>query len=224
MTYVVVEGAEAVGKTTQVNALAERLRADNHRVWTTKEPGGPNPLSQAIRQILLNPETQVSPQSSLCLFLADRFQNGLEVQKKLDEGYIVISDRSGLSSFAYYAAAVYEADALKVARQIAPLLDFGQNVQPDICFVCGATPEWSAEQMRARGATDRIEQLGADFHRRVHEFFKPFYINRLQTMIERGPKRVVFCQQAHLASKEAIADEIFQTLNLKPKTNGLKFL
>ena len=209
-----LDGADAVGKTTQTNLLAAKLQAIGYRTWKTKEPGGPNPLSQSIRQILLNPETTISPSSSLLLFLADRFQNGLEVQEKLDQGYVVISDRSAFSSFVYHAAAQVEQDPLAIAKQIAPLLDFAQNVQPDLCVVCSASYEWSAQQLKARKTLDRIEQLGPDFHKRVHEFFKPFYLNRLQTMMERAPQRVHFCKPANQATAEQICDEIFQATKL----------
>ena len=216
MTLICIDGCDGVGKTTQVSLLAERLRAEGRPVYQTKEPGGQNPLSQTIRQILLSPETTICPPASLCLFLADRCQNVLEVRKQLAAGAIVISDRSSYSSFVYYAAAMVEEGALEIAAQIAPLLDFAQPIKPDWCFVCNADFEWSRSQLKARNQLDRIEQLGDEFHQRTHEFFKPFYLSRLSTQMQNAPERTLHCLPASQHSKEQICDQIFDALNLTP--------
>src|SRR3990167_7402678 len=158
--YIVIDGADATSKSTQVAMLAERLARDGHRVFVTKEPGGTTALGAKIREILIDSDTSITPHAALCLFLADRCQNMVGVQEALDAGKIVISDRSSFSSFVYFAAAMTEADTLEVAGQIAPLLDFAQQVRPDWCFVCSADFEWSRKQLAARAQLDRIEQMG----------------------------------------------------------------
>lgn len=224
MTFITIEGCEATGKSTNVKLLAEKLRSHGYKPWCTKEPGGPNPLSQTIRQILLNPETQISPQTSLLLFLADRRANMEQIREKLDADYVVISDRGTFSSFAYYMAALGNADVLDTIAKITPLLDFAQLVQPDLTVVCSASTEWSAKQLKARKTLDRIEKLGPDFHRRVGEFFKPYHINVLQAALARPATKVHFCKPADQATAEEICDEIFVATGLPTKPNALRYL
>jgi len=220
--YVVFEGPECTGKSSQVAMLAERLTKESYEVFITKEPGGDNPLSRQIRQILLNPESKIDARASLCLFLADRSQNALAVKEALAAGKVVISDRSSLSSFVYYAASCFEQNVFDVAKEIAPLLDFAQVVVPDWAFICNNSYEWSQKQLEARGQKDRIEQLGEDFHRRVHKFFEPQFIARLGTHMARAPVKYEFCATTSMFSKETIHEAIFTRLqpDLKEKLHN----
>jgi len=96
------EGTEGAGKSTQMRAAAEALRADGHRVELTGEPGG-TPLGKQLRQLLLHGE-ETAPQAlaELFLYLADRAQHVAQViAPALAAGALVLTDRFSGSTIAY---------------------------------------------------------------------------------------------------------------------------
>lgn len=98
--YIALEGADRVGKSTQVEKLAKRLRTLELQVTETREPGGTS-LGGEIRRLVLQESVQ-SPMSELLLFLADRAEHQERVVlPALRRGGVVVSDRSAYSTFAY---------------------------------------------------------------------------------------------------------------------------
>lgn len=98
--YIALEGADRVGKSTQVEKLAKRLRTLELQVTETREPGGTT-LGGEIRRLVLQESVQ-SPMSELLLFLADRAEHQERVVlPALRRGGVVVSDRSAYSTFAY---------------------------------------------------------------------------------------------------------------------------
>ncbi len=97
--YIAFEGVDTVGKSTQINRIAERF-AD---VLVTREPGG-TPLGRKIRSILLD-EGDALPRSELLLFLADRAEHTERVIRP-NLNRLILSDRSFISGIAY--AHVYD--------------------------------------------------------------------------------------------------------------------
>ena len=100
--FIVVEGADGVGSTTQLNLLVEGLRLAGRTVHQTAEPSK-GPIGQLIRQVLSGerPRTQIHKELAL-LFAADRLDHiGREVEPQLAAGVDVVSDRYPLSSLVY---------------------------------------------------------------------------------------------------------------------------
>src|SRR5512142_166043 len=98
---IVFEGAEGAGKTTQLRRLAEALAARGiaHRVL--REPGG-TPAGERVREILLDPSLEMSPESEALLFIASRAELVSRVVKPaMARGEIVMLDRFFLSTYAY---------------------------------------------------------------------------------------------------------------------------
>jgi len=96
------EGTEGAGKTTQMRAAAEALRADGHRVEVTFEPGATG-LGKQLRTLLLHErETPPVALAELFLYLADRAQHVQEmIEPALAAGAIVLTDRFSASTIAY---------------------------------------------------------------------------------------------------------------------------
>lgn len=98
--YIALEGADRVGKSTQMQKLVKRLKALELQVVETQEPGG-TALGQELRRILLHDGTK-SAIAELLLFLADRAEHQERiVEPALRRGAVVVSDRSAYSTFAY---------------------------------------------------------------------------------------------------------------------------
>ncbi len=98
--YIALEGADRVGKSTQLQKLAKRLKTLELQVVETQEPGG-TPLGTEIRRLVLQ-EGNNSPLAELFLFLADRAEHQHRVlEPALRRGSVVVSDRSAYSTVAY---------------------------------------------------------------------------------------------------------------------------
>lgn len=100
--FVVVEGIDGSGSTTQVRALTARLEALGHRVLATREPSD-GPVGSYLRQIMAREvRHSADPSTMALLFAADRRDHlDREILPALAEGQIVICDRYLLSSLAY---------------------------------------------------------------------------------------------------------------------------
>jgi dTMP kinase len=98
---IVMEGADSLGKTTQIEALYNYLISKGQKVIQTREPGGTN-LGSKIREILLNSKEKLSPKAQLLLFQADRSLHYENILKPyLDKGYTILCDRFYLSTLVY---------------------------------------------------------------------------------------------------------------------------
>src|SRR6266704_7230060 len=98
---VVFEGAEGAGKTTQIRLLAERLTGAGISCVAVREPGG-TPVGDAIREILLHPEQEITDATEALLFMASRAELiAREILPSLVEGRVVLLDRFFLSTYAY---------------------------------------------------------------------------------------------------------------------------
>lgn len=131
--FIVLEGIDGAGTTTQARLLEARIRTDfpDRRVSVTAEPSG-GPVGSLIRQVLRERVVGATPagdrvafdrRSLALLFAADRLDHvACEVQPLVDEGWIVISDRYLLSSLAYQGMDA-PVDWVATANRFAPAPD-----------------------------------------------------------------------------------------------------
>ncbi|HKY81204.1 MAG TPA: dTMP kinase [Sphingobium sp.] len=167
--FITLEGGEGAGKSTQLRALAEALRARGLEVVETREPGG-SEGAEAIRALLLTGTSdRWSPRAEALLFAAARADHVEKtIRPALDRGAWVLSDRFLDSSRAYQGMGdLTDAD-------IATLHRIGSaDFLPDRTFFL-TLPEGEAEA-RARSrdgdASDRIGGRDRAFHRRVSDAF-----------------------------------------------------
>ena len=163
--FVVFEGGEGAGKSTQVKRLAAVLEAAGHEVTVTREPGA-TPIGARIRTLLLDPATSLSPRTEALLYAADRAQHvATVVRPALDRGAVVLSDRYVDSSLAYQGAG-RELDLDEVAELSAWAT---QGLQPDLTVLLDLDP--AIGLARATGSPDRIEQESLEFHQAVRQGF-----------------------------------------------------
>lgn len=163
----VLEGAEGVGKTTQLARLAERLYAEGHAVTALREPGG-TPLGDAVRTLLLDPSGDVDARAEALLFMASRAQllEGV-VRPALAAGGLVLLDRFFLSTYAYQVAGRgLPADDVRAANRLAT-----GGLVPDLTLVLRLPAGEGLRRAAARGAADRLEGAARDFHDRVDQAF-----------------------------------------------------
>ena len=163
--FIVFEGIEAAGKSTQAKLLADYLQSIGKEVVLTREPGGTK-LGREIRKILLNPENLIPPIAELLLYEADRniHVNNL-IKPALESGKVVISDRYIYSTLAYqgYARGL-DINLIKQLNQLAI-----ENVKPDIVFLLDIPVELSLKRLGEK--KDRIEGESKEFHEKLRRGF-----------------------------------------------------
>lgn len=163
--FVVFEGGDGVGKSTQARLLASWLDGRGVRTVVTHEPGD-TPVGRRIREILLSPETgTLSPRAEALLFAADKAQHVDEVVlPALRRGAVVISDRFVDSTLAYQGAGrVLDMAEVERINRWATL-----DLRPDLTIVLDLHPD---EGVGAVVEKDRMELAGDAFHARVREGF-----------------------------------------------------
>ena len=100
--YVMGEGIDASGKTTQLELAEKYFRKEGHKTLRTRQPGGTS-IGQKIREILLNPENvQLVPEAEVLLYMADRTQHMQEVVlPALYNSQMVLQDRGQFATKTY---------------------------------------------------------------------------------------------------------------------------
>ena len=181
--FIVLDGVEGCGKSTQIRLLADHLRAQGREVVVTVEPGG-TPVGQRVRELLLDPQyPEMTPLTEVLLFCASRAQHCDEViRPALNAGKVVVCDRFASSTIVYQGIA---GDVgLAIVRAINAAATGG--LEPDLLIVLDLDP---AAGMRrkfgdAAASGDRIEEKSLEFHQRVRQGF-------LDYAAECGPRAVV---------------------------------
>jgi dTMP kinase len=163
--FIVLEGGDGAGKSTQLTRLAAWLRETGHEVVVTYEPGD-TPLGATLRKLLLDHgSADVSPRAEAMLYAADKAQHVYEVVRPaLDAGKVVVCDRYVDSMIAYQGAG-----RVLDAEEIRGLADWAtRGLVPDLTVVLDVPVD------RALGEKvdlDRLEAAGTEFHERVRSYF-----------------------------------------------------
>lgn len=175
--FIVFEGIEGSGKSTQAELLVDALRQKNIKVDLTREPGGTE-VSERIREVLLDSTLEeMHPRAELLLYLAARAEHvGKRIRRKLFAGEIVICDRFTLSTLSYQAGG-RELPEKTVAR----LCKFGSfGLQPDLTLLVDLDVREAFRRLDR--SHDRLERAGLEFHEKVREAYLYF--------ARRAPKRI----------------------------------
>ena len=167
---IVFEGAEGVGKTTQIRRLIDALSARGISVLGVREPGATG-LGNEIRRLLLEPGRTITARAEALLFMASRAELvERDMRPALATGRIVLADRFFLSTYAYQIAGrgLPEAE-IRAANQLATA-----GLIPDLTILLRLPVRAALARTDTRGARDRIEAADDDFHERVTAAFETF--------------------------------------------------
>jgi dTMP kinase len=167
--FVVLEGGEGAGKSTQVRMLKHHLEAAGYEVVATREPGGV-PTAEAIRDLVLDPgNAGLSARAEALLFAAARAEHVQKlIRPALDRGAIVVCDRFIDSSLAYQGIGrgLGLADIATMSAWATDGLTADLTVVLDIDPVDGLT-----RAARASEVPDRMESEPETFHHSVRDAF-----------------------------------------------------
>ena len=165
--FITLDGIDGAGKTTQLDVIRDWFAAQALPVLFTREPGG-TPLGEALRDLLLNPETQVSLHTETLLMFAARRQHLEDViLPALARGVNVVSDRFTDATFAYQGGGRGLPDA-----EIEALENWVQgSLKPDLTILLDVPLEVSLQRIERSREKDRFEQEEADFFTRVRDAY-----------------------------------------------------
>lgn len=166
-SFIVLEGIEGSGKSTQARLLAEWLQAHSIPAILTREPGG-TATGEEIRNILLHGHEMPAETELLLMNAARAIFVADVVRPALAAGKVVVADRFSLSSMAYqgYGRGL----SLDQVRSICVFAAGG--LEPDITIVLDVPPEIGEARRTTRGGPDRIESAGTEFHQRVAKAYR----------------------------------------------------
>lgn len=160
--FLALEGGDGAGKSTQVEALAEWIRAKGHEVVVTREPGA-TPVGKRLRSILLDVSSAgLSNRAEALLYAADRAEHvDSVVRPALERGAVVISDRYIDSSVAYQGAGrdLSPTEIARISRWAT------SGLVPHLTVLLDVDPQTARE--RFTEAPDRLESEPPEFHARV---------------------------------------------------------
>jgi dTMP kinase len=180
--FIVFEGVEGAGKTTQIQKTADWLQnhyGQDKLIITTREPGGTK-LGRKIRQLLLDDaDDEVDRRTELLLYGADRAQHvASTIAPHLDRGNIVLCDRFTDSTIAYQGyGRGFDLDEIDRVNQLAT-----GGLQSDLTFWLDLDVSIGLERVSKRGQPDRMERANLDFHQRVRQGYQELaniYLDRI---------------------------------------------
>ena len=167
--FIVFDGPDGSGKSTQFRAIADMARANGVEVREVREPGG-TAVGERIREILLDPiHDEMALRCEMMLYMASRAQLVEQIiRPALRGGALVLADRFVSSTYAYQGAAgglpMHEIDAVASA---ACGDRAGGGTWPDLTVIFDVDGRTAATRLNP--TLDRMEQKGAEFHARVRQ-------------------------------------------------------
>ncbi|MFI5839649.1 dTMP kinase [Catenuloplanes sp. NPDC051500] len=207
--FVVFEGGEGAGKSTQVKQLAEALRAHGRTVVVTREPGATD-IGAEIRNLVLH-GSPPSPRAEALLYAADRAHHvATVVRPALARGEVVISDRYIDSSLAYQGAG----RTLPV-EEISWLSSWATGgLKPDLVVLLDVDPQVGLARAVGRGdGTDRLESEALAFHERVRYAFLD--------LAAADPRRYLVLDASH-PPDELAGDVVARVLGMTRESDDLE--
>jgi dTMP kinase len=203
--FITFEGGEGVGKTTQIQRLADNLKHAGHEPVLTREPGG-TPGAEAIRDLLSHPEwgEKWTPEAETMLLFAARAMHIKDIiEPALKAGKIILCDRYIDST------RVYQGYIQKLDKAFLQSLEerIVKNFVPDLTFILDLTAEEALKRVENRGAVDHYDRRDKDFYTQLHQGFKE--------IAEQNPQRCLLIDAAQDEEKIAqqVADIVLKRLN-----------
>ena len=202
--FITIEGVDGAGKTTQVDLLCQRLKDKGIPFVRTREPGG-TPVGDAIRALLLDPSSEMTPVTEAYLYASSRAEHVRRVVlPALLRGLLVVCDRFLDASVAYQGYGLADPEltedaVLEINRRAV------SGITPDKTIVIDIDVELAMVRLSARdgqAGQDRLEQRGPAFFARVRE--------GLRSIRDREPERVAWVDGS--AAPEDVSLAVWQAV------------
>lgn len=174
--YIVIEGNDGTGKSTQVAKLADYFRERGRTVCVVEEPGSDDPekstpIADELRKVIKNGDLNRSAAVNVALFSAARRELWREkIRPALERGEIVLSARNYISTLVYQGRGegYDESEILRLTK----LFTDERYLHPDIMIILSLSHDKRAKRIAMRGELknpDTFESRGQDFQEKVDD-------------------------------------------------------
>ena len=174
--YIVIEGNDGTGKSTQVAKLADYFRERGRTVCVVEEPGSDDPekstpIADELRKVIKNGDLNRSAAVNVALFSAARRELWREkIRPALERGEIVLSARNYISTLVYQGRGegYDESEILRLTK----LFTDERYLRPDIMIILSLSHDKREERIAMRGELknpDTFESRGQDFQEKVDD-------------------------------------------------------
>ncbi|MEQ1682801.1 MAG: dTMP kinase [Burkholderiaceae bacterium] len=197
--FITFEGIDGAGKSTHIDAVAQRLRSGGARVVCTREPGG-TPLAERLRELVLH-EAMDTLTETLLVFAARRNHLQQVIEPALALGDTVLCDRFTDATFAYQGGG--RGAELSVLRELERWVQ--GSLQPDLTLWFDLPAELAARRRAQARAADRFEKEDLEFFERVREAY--------QARMSTSPQRFVRIDAAR--ERDAVWQQIDNALEAR---------
>lgn len=202
--YIVIEGNDGTGKSTQVALLRKRLTKEGIESVEFHEPAG-TPIADSIRTVIKDGSLPRQPETNLLLFTAARHEIWKKAESTLNSGGWVIAARN------YYSTLVYQGEAegvdLDLIRETTRHFTSDRYMLPDVAIILDLDLEQRTERLKSRSINsynqDTFERRSEKFQKIVNEGYREIAKEQNLPVIDAA------------SSPKAIAEEIWKLIEPK---------
>ena len=164
--YIVLEGPEGVGKSTQINELGKRLTAAKLPIRILREPDSQSDITaRTLRQLTQDPQYPMNTRTEVLLYNAARSQSLQIIKQSVEQGITCIVDRNYLTTL---AVQYYGRGDVPDYNTINSIINFAvDSVEPDLCVILDAPAQLLKQRLGSRGQGERFDNLDEAFLERV---------------------------------------------------------
>ena len=171
--FIVVEGSEGVGKSTQIKTIKSFLEEHKIEYIVTREPGGTS-FGESIRSIILDQNNDTDNLTDSLLFYASRYENYNKIiLPALKNGKTVICDRFHYSTLVYQGI-VGDDELVKKIHNIFDAI-FSKSI--DHIIYLYTDPEESLRRISTRSTTDKFESRGLEYLNKLNKAYESIFSN-----------------------------------------------
>ena len=182
--FIVVEGSEGVGKSTQIKTIKSFLEEHKIEYIVTREPGGTS-FGESIRSIILDQNNDTVNLTDSLLFYASRYENYNKIiLPALKNGKTVICDRFHYSTLVYQGIVGDD----ELVREIHNIFDTIFSKSIDHIIYLYTDPEESLKRISRRSITDKFESRGLEYLNKLNKAYESIFSN-MENVIKLNTSR-----------------------------------
>ena len=182
--FIVVEGSEGVGKSTQIKTIKSFLEEHKIEYIVTREPGGTS-FGESIRSIILDQNNDTDNLTDSLLFYASRYENYNKIiLPALKNGKTVICDRFHYSTLVYQGIVGDD----KLVKKIHNIFDAIFSKSIDHIIYLYTDPEESLNRISRRSITDKFESRGLEYLNKLNKAYESIFSN-MENVIKLNTSR-----------------------------------
>ena len=182
--FIIVEGSEGVGKSTQIKTIKSFLEEHKIEYIVTREPGG-TLFGESIRSIILDQKNDTDNLTDSLLFYASRYENYNKIiLPALKNGKSVICDRFHYSTLVYQGIVAED----ELVKKIHNIFDSIFSKSIDHIIYLYTDPEESLKRISRRSITDKFESRGLEYLNKLNKAYESIFSN-MENVIKLNTSR-----------------------------------